>query len=79
MPRKPSSFFIFTEQGGNQIVGRRVPIVDDSTIEMTVQQEYAGRQNVGTIWVVEDTKATAYAPTMTLEEVDDPRLEQPNP
>src|ERR1051325_10775412 len=86
MPRKPSSVFFLVENPASTVQGVpsmpatqlqawRLELGDDE-VEDVVKRHYADHQIGSRIYVVEDTKVTAYEVGLTLDEVDDARLGQ---
>lgn len=85
MPRKPSSVFLIAEapnaatnhagMRGSSLQAWRLPLHDDESLKDVVKARYA-QQPVGTtLYVVEDTKVTAYTVGLRLDEVADARLD----
>lgn len=78
MPRKPSSVFVITiPQQGSAGQVYREPLTDTETLEQIVARHYMQHPLGTDVFVVEDTKVDAYKIGLSLEPVDDPRLEQP--
>jgi hypothetical protein len=86
MPRKPSSIFLIIEHPTltnmpagmptTQLQVWRLPLTDDVTQEQVIEQ-HLHAQSIGTVmYVVDDTKVTAYRAGLKLDEVDDARLDQ---
>jgi hypothetical protein len=88
MPRKPSSIFLITEHPTTttqppgmpptQLQCWRIPLPDDTTPEQLIEQHLHAQPIGTTMYVVDDTKVTAYRAGLTLNEVDDPRLQAPS-
>jgi hypothetical protein len=80
MPRKPSSVFVITQPQGNTgpTQAYREPLTDIEDVDRIVARHYL-QHPVGTqIFVVDDTKVDAYTINLTLEPIDDPRLNTTN-
>lgn len=82
MPRKPSSVFVLvatpsqvTGQPGGQYTAWRVPLADGQQIEDVVKAHYTAQPVGSRLFVVEDTKVDAFEVGLTLETVEDPRLD----
>jgi hypothetical protein len=87
MPRKPSSVFLIAEDPNStvqhegmpptQLRAWRLPLTDDTDAEQVAKAHYR-TQPIGTrLFVVDDTKLDAYEVGLTLDPVDDPRLDDP--
>jgi hypothetical protein len=85
-PRKPSSVFLITEHPSlsttppgmppTTLQAWRLPLTDDTTIEQVVEQHLQAQPLGTTMWVIDDTKATAYKVGLKFDEIDDARLNQ---
>lgn len=88
-PRKPSSVFLITEHPNTttpnpgmpatNLQAWRLPLQEDAIPETLLEQHLQTQHPGTTIWIVEDTKATAYKVGLKLDEIEDARLNQDEP
>ncbi len=86
MPRKPSSVFVIaaTPSQATSVAGLppsqhtawRIPLKDGEDPKAVAYRHYREHPIGTTIYVVEDTKVDAWQVGLTLDEVDDARLEE---